>query len=226
LRVNNIPYRKKKFFTDTILEWGQFNIRNFIWREKRDDFFVVFVAEFFLRKTKAETVDKFLKTVFLKKYKTFLEVSQESEDHLKEILKPLGLYNQRAKALKKISLFLCDGKIPSFQEILNFPSCGRYIANAIECFYRNSKCPLVDHNIQRVFNRFFSVPISKEIHKAEYLWSLAEELLPIRDWAQYNYALLDFSALICKPNKAICKLCPLAIECDTYSVKKKNKTGE
>jgi adenine-specific DNA glycosylase len=49
---------KEGFFVDGIVKWGRKNKRGFVWREKNDDFFVVFIAEFLLRKTKSENYDK------------------------------------------------------------------------------------------------------------------------------------------------------------------------
>jgi len=127
----------------------------------------------------------------------------------------LGLHNQRANALKKISSLLCEREVmPTYEEVLELPQCGRYIANAVECFFYKKRKPIVDHNIQRVFNRFFSLPKAIEIHKADYLWDFAEKLLPDRDFLNYNYYLLDFSALVCKPRKLQCNRCPLAQKCD------------
>lgn len=214
--------QKESFFVDKIIEWGIKNKRTFIWRERNNNFFIVFIAEFFLRKTKSETVDRFMKEIFLKKFKTFCDLAQMDEKELIEILRPLGLHNQRAAALKKISSLLCGAeKTPTYQEILELPHCGRYIANAVECFFYKRRRPIVDHNIQRVFHRFFSIPKAVEIHKADYLWDFAERLLPDDDFVNYNYYLLDFSAEVCKPRKPLCNTCPLAQMCNFYAQNKK-----
>lgn len=166
-----------------------------------------------------------MREIFLKEFGTFCDLAQRDENELKRILKPLGLHNQRAAALKKISRLLCDAKkIPTYQEILELPHCGRYIANAVECFFHKKKRPIVDRNIQRVFHRFFSIPKAIEIHKADYLWDFAEKLLPYDDFVNYNYYLLDFSAEICKPRKPLCDICPLAQRCNFYTNNKKSSS--
>lgn len=73
------------------MEWGKKNKRHFVWRERNDEFFVVFISEFFLRKTKSETVDSFLRNVFLKKYRTFCDIAHENVENLKGVFRPLGL---------------------------------------------------------------------------------------------------------------------------------------
>ncbi|MCG0276582.1 MAG: hypothetical protein L5655_10610 [Thermosediminibacteraceae bacterium] len=217
--MDNVDASPEKidFFVYNIMEWGKKNKRHFVWRERNDEFFVVFISEFFLRKTKSETVDSFLRNVFLKKYRTFCDIAHENVENLKGFLRPLGLHNQRGIALKEIATVLCKkGELPSYEEILELPHCGRYIANAVECFFRKRKRAIVDHNIERVFNRFFSVPKAVEIHKAEYLWNFADKILPSEDFMSYNYYLLDFSALVCRPRKPQCVSCPLSEKCDFY----------
>ncbi len=218
--------QKERFFVEKIIEWGRENKRAFIWRERNSNFFIVFIAEFFLRKTKSETVDRFMKEIFLREFKTFCDLAQKDEKELREILKPLGLHNQRAAALKKISSLLCGAeKMPTYQEILELPHCGRYIANAVECFFYKRRRPIVDRNIQRVFHRFFSIPKAVEIHKADYLWDFAERFLPDNDFVNYNYYLLDFSAEVCKPRKPLCNFCPLTQMCNFYNHNKKSSVS-
>lgn len=205
--------RKNKFFTNKILDWGSRNYRYFIWREKRHDFFIIFISEFLLRKTKSESVENFLVS-FLKYYNSFESLKKITLRELKAKLKPLGLFNERAKALKKIASEISYKKEISSGDILNLPHCGRYIANAIDCFYYDNCRAIVDNNIQRLFNRFFSIPKAIEIHKADYLWDFANDLLPRKKYVEFNYYLLDFSALICKSRKPMCIECPIQEKCD------------
>ena len=219
---SNVPSEKIDFFTCSILEWGAKNKRNFVWRKKNRSFFTVLIAEFFLRKTKSEVVDSFLRNSFFKKYKSFCDLANESVERLKSLLRPLGLQNQRSTALNKIATLLCGSDDhPSYEEILRLPHCGRYIASAVDCFFYGNKRAIVDHNVLRVFHRFFSVPEDTKIFDVDQLWSFAEEVLPDGDFVNFNYFLLDFSSLVCKPRKPLCVACPLSRKCDFY---KKQKT--
>ena len=141
-------------------------------------------------------------------------MQQKSQITLKKQLKPLGLYNNRARALKKISLHLVDRKEITYKEILSFPHCGRYMANAIMCFYHGKKCAIVDNNIQRILNRFFSMSKAINKQKLDILWEQAFALLPSRRFVEYNYYLLDFSAIVCKPIHPQCMICPLRSKCN------------
>ena len=209
--------KKEKYLVRKISSWGERNYREFIWRKENNNSFIVFVSEFLLRKTQAKSVEKFLKT-FLVEFKTFNDLDKIHIDDLKIVLKQLGLYNQRAHALKKISKIICLRKIYKLdgETISTFPYCGRYIANAYDCFFNKLKKPLVDNNIQRLFFRYFSLKKCVEIHKADYLWDFSYSLLPDKNYVLFNYCLLDFAAIICKPKQPLCKNCPIALKCDYF----------
>jgi A/G-specific adenine glycosylase len=66
-----------------------------------------------LQRTKAETVAKFF-PVFIKKYPSWRQLGNATETELKEILKPLGLYNQRGNRLYKLAQEMKkrNGRIP------------------------------------------------------------------------------------------------------------------
>lgn len=209
--------KKEKYLVKKMFSWGERNYREFIWRKRKNNSFVVFISEFLLRKTQAKSVEKFLK-YFLAEYKSFEDIDKAYIGTLKESLKQLGLYNQRAHALKKISRSICSEKICKLDGriIATFPYCGRYISNAYDCFFNDLKKPLVDSNILRFFSRYFSFKKCKEIHKADYLWDFSCSLLPEENYALFNYYLLDFTALVCKPKKPMCKNCPIHLKCDYY----------
>lgn len=206
---------KQAFFRNQIKKWGRKNHRDFIWRRCRNNLFIVFMAEFLLRRTRAPDVNKFL-IQFLDKYKSFEDLHPTPLRKLKKELKPLGLYNFRAKALKKIALHLANKEEITYEEILNLPHCGRYMASAIMCFYHGKRCAIVDNNIQRIFNRFFPITKAASGYKDDYLWDQAFALLPIKRYVEYNYYLLDFSAIICKPKNPQCLICPLRSNCNFY----------
>ena len=45
---------------------------------------------------------------------------------------------------------------------------------------------------------------------------LAQQLLPIDDAANYNQAIMDFGATVCKPANPKCNICPLRAQCRAY----------
>lgn len=206
---------KDSFFTKQIIRWGKRNHRKFAWRKKRANFFTVFLAEFLLRRTRADDVNNFL-VDFLKKYKSFKDIISTPLRKLRKELKPLGLYNGRSKALKKIAQQLVNRRSICHEDIMALPHCGRYIANAVRCFYYGEKRAIVDKNIERIFGRFFSIPKLNRNNDADYFWKKALKVLPSKEFIEYNYYILDFSAIICKPIDPQCLICPLRSNCYFY----------
>ena len=172
-----------------------------------------------LRKTQAESVNQFL-PLFLKKYPNFKSLSKTNLQQLSKLLRPLGLHRTRAEAFKnlaKIIINMHNGRIPSSpDELISLPHIGRYIANAYCCIKHSRRLPIVDHNIVRLYSRVFGVRKPVEVHKDNDLWNFAKALLPRKDFKEFNWALLDISAIICKSKKPICEDCPINSICLYY----------
>jgi len=101
---------------------------------------IIIIAEILLQRTKAATVAKHY-PVFLKTYPNWKKLGLANEDELQDILKPLGLYVQRAKRLFKLSREMkIRGRFPKTRpEAEQMPMVGQYIANAFEPLVQNNK---------------------------------------------------------------------------------------
>ncbi|MGB9866745.1 MAG: DNA (cytosine-5-)-methyltransferase [Bacillota bacterium] len=211
-------------FRSRLLQWWSVNARHFPWREGGRTPYEVFIAEFLLRKTKAERiVDPYRE--LLKEYPRLAHLARASEADLVEVLKPLGLHHIRAGALIKAAQDLAEKgleeRVPTnYDELVNLPHVGKYIANAVLCFATGEPRPLVDANVQRVFSRMFSLPTFRELHKADVLWRVADGLLDRARPREYNWALLDFAAIVCTHHHPKCAECPLAHLCDQHRADK------
>ncbi|MBI4907603.1 MAG: hypothetical protein HY820_28525 [Acidobacteria bacterium] len=150
------------------------------------------------------------------KYPDASRLSRAREGTLKRILQPLGLQNQRARALREIALALVawhQGRVPlTLQELLRLPHVGMYAATAVSCFAFGERLPIVDANILRVFRRITGVNLKRDLRRSPEAWSLAWSILP-RKASEHNYGMLDFSALVCSPTKPRCEVCELRAIC-------------
>jgi len=200
--------KKAKKFVKGLIKWSLTNLRKFPWRKKTATPFEVFVAEMLLRKTSANAVAS-LFDEFIEKYPTFKELSQANEKELVRLLQPLGLHNRRAKALHEIAVNLSSCGLPNTeQDLLELPHTGRYVANATLCFGFGRRKPIIDTNVARIYSRVFGLEVKKnQLHQDDALWEFAEQLLPLRLFRRYNFALLDFGAIICKQSSPLCSTC-------------------
>lgn len=200
-------------FVDCLLKWHSKHRRSFPWRDQLDPY-KVFVAEFFLQRTPAERVSKV--------YNDFI-IDYPSIDLLAKAnpLKVISKYRQLG-LLKRINWLIdsskiieikYDGKIPStLQQLDELPGIGRYTASAILCFAFNQRVEIIDANVMKLYSRVFNIPKNKVTEKAN-------SILPRRSWKNFNEALLDYSALVCKKNRC-CLACELNHVCESFILKK------
>ncbi len=203
-------------FQDLIIDWYSKNGRYFYWRAKSLDAWKWLVLEMLLRKTRAETVEKNYKA-FIDKYNSPHTIFEAGMDSLVNDLKCFGLYHQRSEAFKIITKTIINKYDGSTDKFINGCSAGdvkhlgAYTLNAISCFYYGQRCPIVDVNTARIITRYHGLNMPRDLRE-EWIWLLAEQLLPNEKYVEYNYGLLDIGALYCKI-KMKCDKCPLNIDC-------------
>jgi A/G-specific adenine glycosylase len=212
---NKIP-----FFQETLLKWYAEHGRNFPWRAKSASNYVRIISEVLLQRTKAETVARYLPT-FLKKYPSWKQLGEATEQDLIAIMKPLGLSNQRGKRMYKLAqeMKIRNGVFPKERHVVEEMSMmGQYITNAYELFILKKPAPLLDVNMARVLERFFGPRRLADIRFDAYLQSLSKSVVDNSEPQKINWAILDFAPAICKINP-ICKVCPVAIACTYFILK-------
>ncbi len=209
--------KKISQFTKELLEWWKANKRDFPWRNTKNPYAVI-LAEFLLKKTTAQQAEK-VYFQLLTKYSTTKKLARARIKDLVNMLKPLGMEYKRAELLKQFGEFIENnygGKIPAKQdELLKIPGVGLYTANAVLSFVYNENVPTVDTNFIRIIQRVFGIKSSKKrAREDKEIWIFAQKLIPNNKSRDFNFAVLDFGALICTAKKPGCTVCPLADICE------------
>ena len=202
---------KKIKFQRDLLKWWAKHKRNFPWRETKKPYELL-IAEFLLRKTTANQVLSVYQK-FINDYSDpYLLCSAKIED-LEVLLKPLGMYKTRAELLKEFAcaylyfLKIKKGKL-SRSELLKLPGVGKYAVNTVFSLIYNECVPMVDTNFIRVLERVFGIRSRKSRPRNDhYICKKAKEILPCDKSKDFNLAVLDFSALVCKHTKPKCSEC-------------------
>jgi A/G-specific adenine glycosylase len=180
---------------------------------------MVLVSEILLRKTDRYKA-KSIYPLFTGKFLNLEELAQADQRYLIEILRPLGLLNQRAVQLKKASQFILEefgGKVPDkFVDLMKIPGVGRYTANAVLCFSFGRNVAVLDTNVIRLLEKFFGISFKRARPRYDpELWKFTEALALSRNAREYFYGTLDLSNQICKAKDPKCGECPLKKMC-TY----------
>lgn len=192
--------------------------RSLPWRAPEVVPFHLLVAELLLVQTKAIDVAR-VWPLLIARHPSPHSLSTARVTSLANLLRPLGLQNQRARALRSVSLHLIeehDGQVPSnAQDLLSIPHVGLYVATAVGSFAFGYRVPIVDANVMRVLARIFAFPAPRELRRRYEIWAAAWALLPRRhrDAAIHNYGILDFGAEVCTPRLPRCHACPIRRSC-------------
>jgi A/G-specific adenine glycosylase len=204
--------------SEELLKWWAKNQRKFPWRKTQDPYRIL-ISEVLLHRTKAEQVVP-IYSEFIAKYPTIKDLSIASLDNIKKMLYPLGLH-WRTKLLHKMSVLVAKeygGKIPSTKrELESLPGVSHYIASAVRCFAFDCPESLLDTNIVRILGRIFGIKTTDASRRSKRFQELSESILDKENTREFNYALIDLGALICKPKKPLCPACPLNQMCQLDS---------
>ena len=178
------------------------------------------MAEVLLQRTRAEQVVP----VYLNFRRVFPNpASLAGADILdiERVIAPLGL-RWRARFLRRLGKELALGEtVPADLESLRkLPGVGPYAASAYLSFHVGKRVPIVDTNVVRLYGRFFGFRTGAETRRDRQLLHLADDITPKRVFTRFNYALIDFTRAICRPNP-IHGICPLARRCALYAGRSK-----
>jgi len=217
--IRSAVYDPIEQIQNRLLLWWEQNQRHFPWRQTKDPYEVL-VAEKLLQQTAArqEVVNAYMHIV--QTYPGVESLAKATAEELKPVVQPLG-FTYRARELPKLARALREkheGKIPDDLDLLkNLPGVGDYAARAVLSFAYGRDVPIVDTNVARFLYRFYGV--QGEMHsnpaRNRRLINLAESLVPKGRSRDFNLAILDLCASICKPHDPLCAVCPLQLSC-TY----------
>ncbi len=185
------------------------------WRQRRTPY-AVLVSEFMLQQTQRERV--------VPKYRAFMLrfpdlpalAAASTADVIREWA-GLG-YNSRALRLHQLArrVVADGGEIPAEMDCLReLPGVGDYTARAVLCFGFDQPIACVDTNIRRVLRRVLvgsPGPMGARTTPAADL-VLAERALVRKRAADWNAALMDLGALICRARMPMCDRCPVSVWC-------------
>lgn len=115
-----------------------------------------------------------------------------------------------------------QGMFPEERQILlKIPGIGDYVAGAILTVCFNKPEYVVDANIARFINRYYGLHLSGEIRRKRQIIEKAKALFNYSDTRKLLFALLDFTALVCKPANPDHNNCILKLSCKFFTRNKK-----
>lgn len=186
--------------SEKIIRNWTFYKRDFIWRHDPSPYKIM-IAEFMLQRTKAEQVEPVLKN-FLTKYPDLCKLVNARERSVARFTNNLGLH-KRGQNFINAAKYIVDqyqGRYPEEREaLLTIPGIGDYVAGAMLTVCFNKPEYVIDANIARFINRYYGLHLKGEIRRKKEVIEKAKKLFNYSDTRSLLFALLDFTALICRP---------------------------
>jgi A/G-specific adenine glycosylase len=188
-----------------LLRWYGAGHRRFPWRDTTDPY-AILVSEVMLQQTPAARV--------VPAYERFLERFPNPESlaaaELREVLsvwQGLG-YPIRARRLREAAALIASAGWPRTSAGLRaLPGVGPYTAAAVASFAFGERAAALDTNARRVLSRWHGEALSRSR-----LARAAADDLP-GDAAQWNQAVMELGATLCRPDAPRCGDCPVARWC-------------
>jgi A/G-specific adenine glycosylase len=216
LKKNDSHTVKNESFTIELLRWFEKNKRKFPWRGRRISAYKIALAEALLQKT---SVTNALPVYFqvIERYPNIRSLAESNLEELRELLRPLGL-PRRAILLHQLAREITEkyrGNFPKAEsELRKLPGIGQYGAGAIVSQALKQRAPMIDINVMRIVHRVFSVRFAPRQNPSRDLREFVLSLIPEGKEAEFNLALLDFGALVCRARNPLHEQCPMAEFCD------------
>lgn len=205
-----------------LLLWYGENARLLPWRETQNPYYI-WISEIILQQTRVEQgLNYYLN--FIQKFPDIQSLANAEIDEVLLYWKGLGYYSRAINLHKAAQQVMNDyqGKFPStYDEILKLKGIGKYTAAAISSICFNEKVPAVDGNFYRVLSRIFADDFDISKTKAhQYFSDLTLLIMPNSDFGNFNQAVMDLGANICKPKNPDCEKCPVQQDCLAFSLGK------
>ena len=166
----------------------------------------------------AQTTDKSVNavtSVLFKKYQSLDELNNASLEDIEEVIKPIGLYKNKAKNLKGIAKDLIDKfnyEVPFDKDLLQtLPGVGNKTAGVIRAeIFQIPDLP-VDTHILRISKRLnFAKKDDDPIDVERKL----KKIIPEERWIKSHHQLIHFGRYFCTARNPRCAECKLKGTCN------------
>lgn len=204
-----------------LLPWfEQHGRKDLPWQQVHDPSgYHVWLSEIMLQQTQVKTVIPYFNR-FVDAFPNFGELAHAPLDEVLNQWAGLGYY-ARARHLHSCARQVVDqfnGVLPTnLPQLMDLPGIGQSTAGAILSLAFGERAAILDGNVKRVLSRLFCVPgWPGQGATLKQLWRLAEQYTPGKRSAEYNQAMMDLGATLCKRASPDCGACPLRKMCQSF----------
>lgn len=172
-----------------------------------------------LQQTRVETVIPYYRR-FLRDFPTVQALANTPRDRVLKAWEGLGYYT-RARNLHRTARYIVDrfdGAVPDvYDELASLPGFGPYTTAAVLSIAYDRDYAVLDGNVIRVLCRLFGIQDDTgQTRTRASLQKLADNLLHRGDAGEYNQAIMELGATVCRPRAPRCGSCPVNEHCAAF----------
>lgn len=206
-----------KNFSQDLNRWYSKHKRDLPWRRTKDAY-KIWVSEIMLQQTTVNAVIPY----YERWIKTFPTIHDLAKAPLQSVLKQwqgLGYYN-RVKNLHKAASMLIDqhkGLLPKDPiAIRSLPGFGPYTTGSVLSIAYDIPLTIIDANVRRLVMRLLALPGFADTKQDIKINEFLLKVLPARNVGDFNQALMELGALVCRTKEPLCTLCPVSKYCQAF----------
>jgi endonuclease-3 len=151
------------------------------------------------------------------------DLAAASLDDAREIIKTIGMYNQKAKNIISLATEISekyDGEVPSdYEALIGLSGVGRKTANVVRSVGFKIPAIAVDTHVFRVSNRIGFCNEDNVLATEKALM----QVVPMALWTDTHHRLIWHGRLVCKARRPLCVSCQLNSLCQTVRISGKKK---
>ncbi|MBS1721378.1 MAG: A/G-specific adenine glycosylase [Armatimonadetes bacterium] len=199
-------------FQLALLTWYDAQKRDLPWRRSHD-IYAVWVSETMLQQTTVAAVLPYFER-WMAAFPTLQDLARAPRGKVERFWAGLGYYS-RCRRLHEAARQVADQGWPrTSQDWTRLPGVGCYTANAVASIAQNETVAVVDGNVERVFARATcSDATGAALRRQAQAW--ADQCLHRERPGDWNQALMELGALVCRPRDPNCPVCPVASFCQS-----------
>ena len=202
-------------FKYLIMNWYKSNLRDLPWRKNKNPY-SIWLSEIILQQTQVVQGLPYYEK-FIASFPKVKDLADADEDMVLKLWQGLGYYS-RARNLHYAAKQIVeefDGIFPkNYKDLLKLKGVGDYTASAIASIAYKELVPTIDGNVLRVISRVFDVDVPVDTMEGKnQIKDLMIELIDEKNPGDFNQAVMELGAKVCKPKNPDCKNCPLNEKC-------------
>jgi len=214
----NISDVKAKRIRKALVSWYLKHKRKMPWRETRDPY-RIWLSEVMLQQTQVKTVIPYYHR-FLERFPTIEALARGDLQDILKMWEGLGYYARARNFHRATGIVTRDygGSVPAdWETFIQLPGVGEYTAAAVQSLAFGHPHAVVDGNVKRVLARLFAIedPVNRPKAYKQFK-DIAGTLLDREQPGNFNQAIMELGALICKPARPTCDHCPVQPDCISY----------